>query len=151
MQYIEGETLSARISRTPVEIAEAIDIAAQTADALAEAHSHGIIHRDIKPQNIMITARNQAKVMDFGLAKVIRDRSSAESEAVTESLLTEPSAIVGTIPYMSPEQVQGEVLDTRSDIFSFGVVLYEMISGHKPFEAENAAALISSILSREPS
>jgi serine/threonine protein kinase len=150
MQHIEGYTLSDRIKRKPLDVREAIEIAAQAADALAEAHSHGIIHRDIKPANIMITARGQAKVMDFGLAKVIRDRSSSESQAVTETILTEPGAIVGTIPYMSPEQVQGVGLDVRSDIFSFGAVLYEMITGHTPFEAKNAAALISAILSREP-
>ncbi len=150
MQYIEGETLAARIAGKPLELIEVLDHAVQTARALAEAHSVGLIHRDIKPQNIMLTTRGQAMVMDFGLAKVVRDRSLTESEAVTETLLTERGEVVGTVPYMSPEQVQGEVLDARSDVFSFGAVLYEMVSGHKPFEADNSAALISAILSREP-
>src|SRR5436853_4546941 len=141
MQYIEGETLDSRIKRTPLELKESLTIAAQIADALAEAHSHGIIHRDIKPGNIMITKRGQAKVMDFGLARVIAP--AVESEAETQSLLTTPGTIVGTMPYMSPEQVRGEVLDGRSDIFSFGVVLYEMLSGRQPFASASVAATIS--------
>src|SRR5438552_433849 len=140
MQYIEGETLANRIQRTPMELIVSLDIATQIADGLAEAHSRGIIHRDIKPQNIVITPRGQAKVMDFGLAKVVPARSTAQSEAVTESLLTDPGAIVGTVPYMSPEQVRGEPIDARSDIFSFGAVLYEMLTGRRPFAAEGAAA-----------
>jgi eukaryotic-like serine/threonine-protein kinase len=150
MQYVEGQTLASRAERKPVELPECLDIAVQVADALAEAHSHGIIHRDIKPQNIMITARGQAKVMDFGLAKVIEQRSIAETEAETQSLLTEPGLIMGTVPYMSPEQVRGEVLDPRSDIFSFGVVLYEVVTGTQPFAFGNAAATISTILTKEP-
>src|SRR5438034_10586208 len=109
MQYVEGETLDFRMTRKPIELSESLTIAAQIADALAEAHSHGIIHRDIKPSNIMITSRGQAKVMDFGLARVIS--GSVESEAETQSLLTTPGTIMGTMPYMSPEQVRGEVLD----------------------------------------
>ena len=148
MQYIEGETLHARIKSKPLKLKESLTIAAQIADALADAHSHGIIHRDIKPGNIMITSRGQAKVMDFGLARVIAGAS--ESEAETQSLLTTPGTIVGTMPYMSPEQVRGEVLDGRSDIFSFGVVLYEMLSGRQPFASESAAATISAILNEAP-
>src|SRR4029453_10023397 len=150
MQYIEGETLASCITRRPIELGEVLDIAVQVADALAEAHSHGIIHRDIKPQNIMISARRQGKVMDFGLAKAVKTSNSLESEVETQSLLTEPGAIVGTVPYMSPEQVRGQSLDSRSDIFSFGSVLYEAISGHQPFAAENAPATLSAILAREP-
>src|SRR5438132_1909208 len=150
MQYVDGETLAKLIQRQPLELREVLDIAVQIADALAEAHSRGMIHRDIKPQNIMLTARRQVKVMDFGLAKAVKDRSALESEAATQSLLSEPGAIVGTVPYMSPEQVRGESLDVRSDLFSFGSVLYETISGHQPFGAENAAATLSAILTREP-
>ncbi|MEK6324041.1 MAG: protein kinase [Acidobacteriota bacterium] len=150
MQYVKGETLAARIQRKPMDFQEALDVAAQVADALAEAHSHGIIHRDIKPQNIMITPRGQVKVMDFGLAKAINQRSELESGADTQILLTEPGLILGTIPYMSPEQVRGETLDDRSDIFSFGAVVYEMVSGRQPFAAESAAATISTILTKEP-
>src|SRR5262252_944345 len=120
MQYIDGETLARRISREPIEPRAALDIAIQVVDALAEAHSHGIVHRDIKPQNIMLTSRGQAKVMDFGLARLIRQRSGIETEAETESLLSEPGMVLGTVPYMSPEQVRGEALDARSDIFSIG-------------------------------
>lgn len=150
MQYVEGQTLASRIQREPMELKESLDIAVQVADALVEAHSHGIIHRDVKPKNIMLTARNQAKVMDFGLAKAVKERSALESEAETQSLLTEPGAIVGTVPYMSPEQVRGESLDARSDIFSFGAVLYEIVSGHQPFASQSPAATFSSILTRDP-
>lgn len=150
MQYVEGETLASRIQRKPIVLREALDLAVQVADALSQAHSHGIIHRDIKPQNIMMTPRGQVKVMDFGLAKVIKERSLKKSEVETESLLTEPGAIVGTVPYMSPEQVRGEALDARSDIFSFGAVLYETVSRIQPFAAESAANTISAILTHEP-
>lgn len=149
MQYVDGETLASRCQRKPLERREMLDIAVQMADGLAEAHSRGIIHRDIKPQNIMLTARGQVKVMDFGLAKVVQQQTTA-SEAGTESLLTEPGTVMGTVPYMSPEQVRGEILDTRSDIFSFGCVLYEMVSGRQPFASESAAATFSAILAREP-
>jgi len=150
MQYVEGETLAARIQRKPLELREAVDIAAQVADALAEAHSLGIIHRDIKPENIMITARGQVKVMDFGLATVIKDKGLLESQADTQSLLTEPGVILGTVPYMSPEQVKAVQLDERSDIFSLGIVMYEMISGHRPFDGESVGETLSTILTREP-
>ena len=150
MQYVEGETLSARIERKPLDLLDALHIAVQVADALADAHSRGIIHRDIKPQNIMITPRGQIKVMDFGLAKVISERGELESRGDTQILLTEPGLILGTIPYMSPEQVRGESLDVRSDIFSFGSVLYEIVSGHQPFVSESTATTITAILMRDP-
>jgi serine/threonine protein kinase len=128
---------------------EVLEIAAQMADALAEAHSHGITHRDIKPANIMITYSRQVKLMDFGLAKTIPQQQVMDSQAQTETLLSEPGMILGTLPYMSPEQVSGGPVDARSDIFSFGAVLYEMASGHNPFAAESAAATISAIVTRE--
>jgi len=148
MPYVEGETLDGRMRRQPLELTESLIFAAQVADALAEAHSQGIIHRDIKPSNVIITSRGLAKVMDFGLAKLVLQ--SAESEAETHSLLTAPGTIIGTMPYMSPEQVRGEVLDERSDIFSFGVVLYEMLTGKRPFAASSGVATISAILSVDP-
>ena len=150
MQYIEGETLSKRIHRKPVELSDAIDIAVQIADALTEAHARGIIHRDIKPQNIMLNVRGRAKVLDFGLAKIVEQRDTTDSLAPTQNLLSEPGMMIGTVPYMSPEQVQGEQVDARSDIFSFGVVLYELFGGVQPFATENAASTITSILTREP-
>jgi serine/threonine protein kinase len=142
LQYIEGETLAARLKHQPTDLREALAIAAQVADALAEAHARGIIHRDIKPENIMLTTRGQVKVLDFGLAKVLRDRGIIESEAETASMLSVPGMVMGTVPYMSPEQVRGEKLDCRSDIFSFGTVLYELLSGRRPFEAKSMAEVI---------
>jgi tetratricopeptide (TPR) repeat protein len=148
LQYIEGETLAARLKRQLPDLREALAIAAQVADALAEAHARGIIHRDIKPENIMLTRRNQVKVLDFGLAKVVRDSSIIEAD--TASMLSIPGMVMGTVPYMSPEQVRGEELDCRSDIFSFGTVLYELLSGRRPFEAKSSAEVISAILTAEP-
>jgi serine/threonine protein kinase/tetratricopeptide (TPR) repeat protein len=150
MQYVEGETLASRIQRQPLEFRETLDIAVQIADALAEAHSHRIIHRDVKPQNVMLTASGQVKVLDFGLARVVREGSLIDSIEETESLLTMPGSVIGTVPYMSPEQVRGEALDGRSDIFSFGAVLYEMLSGRQPFQGESVGATMSSILTKEP-
>ena len=151
LQYIEGETLAARIKRHLPELRESLAIAAQAADALNEAHARGIIHRDIKPENIMLTTRGQVKVLDFGLAKVLRDPGIAEPDAETGTLLSMPGMVMGTVPYMSPEQVRGEDLDCRSDIFSFGAALYELLSGRRPFEAKSTAEVISAILTKDPS
>src|SRR6266567_224835 len=151
MQYIEGETLDLMMKRKPLDLSESLSFATQVADALAEAHAHGIIHRDIKPSNIIIAARGQAKVMDFGLAKVVEESGRIDTEAETQTLLTAPDVIMGTVPYMSPEQVKGEKLDARTDIFSFGVVLYEMLCGRQPFASESAASTASAILTHEPS
>src|SRR5437868_72053 len=148
LQYIEGETLASRLKRHLPDLHESLAIASQVADALNEAHARGIIHRDIKPENIMLTARNHVKVLDFGLAKVLRESSIIEADTV--SMLSMPGMVMGTVPYMSPEQVRGEALDCRSDIFSFGTVLYELLSGRRPFEARSSAEVISAILTREP-
>jgi serine/threonine-protein kinase len=145
MQYVAGQTLSDRIKNRPLPPAEIVDIAVQIVDALREAHSRGIIHRDIKPQNIMVTSREQVKVMDFGLATVV---PTVMNES--DSVVTEPGMIMGTVPYMSPEQVKGDAIDARSDIFSFGTVMYEIISGRQPFAAPSAAETISKILREDP-
>ncbi|HJZ69735.1 MAG TPA: serine/threonine-protein kinase [Blastocatellia bacterium] len=150
MQYVEGETLAGKTLSKPLELRESLKLAAQIADALDEAHSHGIIHRDIKPQNIVVTPRGQVKVLDFGLAKVIKHSPRMGSAAETEAQLSAPGLVIGTIPYMSPEQVRGEALDARSDIFSFGAVLYEMISGRSPFVSANQAETLSAILTKDP-
>jgi TolB-like protein/Flp pilus assembly protein TadD/predicted Ser/Thr protein kinase len=141
MQYVEGETLYERLEHTRFSLQECIDIASQIAAALDEAHSRGIIHRDIKTLNIMITPRGQVKVLDFGLAKL-----EQMSEASTELLMSTPGTVTGTAPYMSPEQLRGVPIDGRSDIFSLGIVLYEMATGHRPFDRENAVATITAIL-----
>ena len=150
MQYVEGETLSTRIARGPIELSQAVDIARQVADALAEAHAHQIIHRDIKPQNIMLTARRLVKVLDFGLATSFKTLESPQGDAATAKSLTDEGNIAGTVSYMSPEQLRGEPLDARTDIFSLGSVIYETVSGHAPFASESAATTISAILNREP-
>jgi len=148
MPFVEGETLDKRMKQKRLDVSESLTIGNQVADALAEAHAHAIIHRDIKPSNIIITPRGQAKVMDFGLAKVTGVTTGSE-EALTQALLTTPGTIIGTVPYMSPEQVHGKSVDARSDIFSFGVVFYEMLTGFQPFAAESAAGTISAILTKE--
>ncbi|HJV90912.1 MAG TPA: protein kinase [Holophagaceae bacterium] len=146
MQFIEGETLADRMKRGPMPLEALLDLGIQVADALAEAHGRGILHRDIKPHNIMITAKGQAKVLDFGLAK----RIEAIPDGDTGTLLTNPGMVLGTVPYMSPEQVRGEDLDGRSDVFSLGAVLYELAMGRRPFEAESGVELMSRILTHDP-
>ncbi len=150
MQYVEGETLAARMQRQPLSLDEALTLAIEVADALAEAHGRRIVHRDIKPANIIIDARGHAKVLDFGLARRIRSEASLGSAKDSQSLLSTPGIIVGTPAYMSPEQVRGEELDARTDVFSFGVMLYEMISGAHPFARENSAETAAAIQLLEP-
>ena len=150
MQYIEGETLAEKMERKPLGLSTALAIAEQAAEGLAEAHTHGIVHRDIKPQNMMITPRGQLKILDFGLAKQMRSSDSVDYDAPTATLLSTPGHVVGTMPYMSPEQVQGEPLDARSDIFSLGVTFYEMLAGKHPFKDKSNAVTISRILLAEP-
>jgi formylglycine-generating enzyme required for sulfatase activity len=148
MQYVEGETLDARMGRAPLGLQDVLASAVQIADALSEAHAHGILHRDIKPANIMVTPRGDAKVMDFGLAK--EDPAGAGSSGrETVSGLSQVGDVVGTAAYMSPEQARGEPLDPRSDLFSFGVLLYEMVSSQRPFQGESTAAIAAAILTHE--
>lgn len=149
MQYVEGETLSTRLKRQPLKIQDALEIAIQVADALSEAHLRGIIHRDIKPANIIISANTQVKVLDFGLAKKIT-LGETDSETSFKTLLSSPGVIMGTVSYMSPEQVRGQDADVRSDLWSLGVVLYEMLTGKTPFSGENTVEKLASILYQEP-
>ena len=150
MQYIEGETLAEKMERQPLELSTALAIAEQAAEGLAEAHTHGIVHRDLKPQNMMITPRGQLKILDFGLAKQMRSSDSVDFEAPTATLLSTPGHVVGTMPYMSPEQLHGEPLDARSDIFSLGVIFYEMLAGKHPFQDKSAAVTMSRIMLGDP-
>ena len=147
MQFIEGETLADLTHYRKPSVQEIAQWGSEVADALDEAHRRGLVHRDIKPQNIMITTKGQAKVLDFGLAK---DVKALPITVQSSTLLTSPGMVVGTIPYMSPEQVKGEDLDARSDIFSLGAVLYEVATGKRPFQAKSGAELMSAILVSEP-
>lgn len=147
MEYVEGHTLEVKIGNRPLDATEMVNIAVQTVDALDAAHTKGIIHRDIKPANIMITLRGQVKVLDFGLAKVTAAQS--DNEASTK-IKTTPGAVMGTVPYMSPEQAMGREIDHRSDIFSLGTVLYEMTTGRVPFAGATTSETIAAILRDEP-
>ena len=159
MELLEGETLQQRIGSKPLPVSTVIEYGIQLADALETAHAKGVIHRDIKPANIFVTTRGQAKILDFGLAKLAPDKKTpvdaagartTATVAIPEEHLTSPGTAVGTVAYMSPEQVRGKELDARSDLFSFGAVLYEMATGTPPFRGETSGVIFNGILTTAP-
>src|SRR5499427_7611140 len=150
-ELLEGETLRARLSTGAVPIRKAIDYAVQIAKGLAAAHEKGIVHRDLKPENVFLTNDGRVKILDFGLAKLKPETvEKGQTDMNTVSGGTQPGVVLGTMGYMSPEQVRGKAADKRSDLFSFGTILYEMLSGQKAFRGDTAADTITAILTKEP-
>ncbi|MFL6211137.1 MAG: protein kinase domain-containing protein [Pyrinomonadaceae bacterium] len=150
-EFVDGVTLRERMTSQPLKLGELLDVVIQVAGALVAAHAAGIIHRDIKPENIMIRRDGYVKILDFGLAKLTERESAIDTEAATRALVnTDPGAVMGTVSYMSPEQARGLEVDARTDIWSLGVVLYELVAGHLPFKGATATDIILAIVDKEP-
>ena len=150
MELLEGETLRARLAQGALPVRKAVDLAAQIAEGLAAAHEKGIVHRDLKPENVFVTHDGRAKVLDFGLAKRTGSASGPSLSMQATTGHTGPGTVMGTVGYMSPEQVRGEAVDHRSDIFSFGAALYEMLTGRQAFGRETATESMTAILKEDP-
>jgi serine/threonine protein kinase len=151
MEYVDGKTLAELIPGTGLRWSVAVKYAIQIADALASAHTAGILHRDLKPSNVMVTEHSRVKILDFGLAKLIERAESAPDDATFSTpALTAEGTVLGTAPYMSPEQAQGQKLDARSDIFSFGSLLYEMLTGAQPFAGDSHLSIATKLLGHNP-
>src|SRR5262249_52718334 len=153
MEYIHGETLRQKIAGGALPFRDALDIAGQVAEGLAKAHEHGIVHRDLKPENLMISKDGYAKILDFGLAKLVgRDKPAPinSAEKTVMHVNTQAGTIMGTVHYMSPEQILGRKIDQRSDVFAFGIVLYEMATGQLPFSGESDIDTMHAILHQDP-
>src|ERR1700734_3603820 len=149
-ELLEGETLRDRLRDGAIPSRKSIDYARQIASGLAAAHEKGIVHRDLKPENIFITNDGRAKILDFGLAKFTRPEQDNSGDAPTQQIATDAGIVMGTVGYMAPEQVRGKPADPRSDIFAFGAILYEMLSGKRAFHGESAVEVMSAILKEDP-
>src|SRR5208337_638836 len=149
-EFLEGQTLREKLVSGPLPVRRALEYALGIAEGLAAAHEKGIVHRDLKPENVFVTRDGRMKVLDFGLAKLVRPEEDHEAAVTLTSPATLPGMVMGTVGYMSPEQVRGEAIDPRSDIFSFGAVLYEMLTGKRAFKRETSAETMTAILREEP-
>lgn len=155
MEFVEGETLAARLARSGrLPTREALDVAVQAAAGLAEAHAHRIVHRDLKPKNVMVTSAGRVKMLDFGLAKTFEAMRSADAMISTAEMISadlgDGNSVVGTVAYMSPEQALGKPVDSRSDVFAFGIMLYELVTGQRPFRGDTPTAIVAKILEADP-